>query len=380
MAKFHQPFTLYKRSMKNRKPVWYFRFHAAGKRVSGQSTGETNLALAREYVMKLYKDGRLSPASRLTFSEFAKGWWEPRCPYVRSQEDRGRVLSASYLATMRGYLAHHIQPFFLDTRLVEISLNSINRFLHSLKEKGLAPRTQVQIYAGLRVMMTYAFRQRLINENPVAFIQPPVVRSKHPRGILTRSEVRRLFDSKTIRTVWKNDKLSYCCSLTAAATGMRLGEILGLRREDIHTGKDGAFVDCLHSWCQVSETLKDTKTHEQARIPLPSKVAKHLSALARLHDGFIFSPDGTRPVKHFVPEGALRRALRRIGISEEERLRRGICFHSFRHLFVSLLRGEGIPDPVVQSLSRHRTAAMLSNYSHFAFMDYSAVIKTLEAL
>jgi integrase len=47
---------------------------------------------------------------------------------------------------------------------------------------------------------------------------------------------------------------------------MRLGEILALRREDIHTGEGGAFVDCLHSWCQVSETLKDTKTHEQAQV------------------------------------------------------------------------------------------------------------------
>jgi integrase len=192
--------------------------------------------------------------------------------------------------------------------------------------------------------------------------------------------VKRLFDPRTICSVWKNDRLSFTASLTAAATGMRLGEILALRREDIHIGKDEAFVDCLHSWCQVSQTLKDTKTHEQARIPLPSKVAKHLSALARLHDGFVFSRDGVRPVKHFIIDGALRRALRHIGISEKDRLARGVCFHSFRHLFVSLLRGEGIPDPVVQSLSRHRTPAMLMNYSHFAFMDYSAVIRTLEVL
>jgi integrase len=379
MAKIHQPFTIYKRWMKDGRAVWYFRFYHNGRRVPGQSTGETSLALAKLYVMRLYNEGRLAPSSRLRFSEYSKGWWQPGCAYVRSQEERGRTLSVSYLATMRGYLLHHIEPFFADTRLVEISSNSIHRFLHALKEKELAPRTQVQIYAGLRVMMTYAFRQRLVNENPCLYVQPPVVRSK-PRGILTKPELRRLFDPKTIRSVWKNDRLSFTAALTAAVTGMRLGEILALQREDIHTGKDGAWVDCQHSWCQVSETLKDTKTHEQARIPLPSKVAKHLSALARLHEGFIFSADGSRPVKHFIPEGALRRALRRIGISEQERLARGICFHSFRHLFVSLLRGEGVPDPVVMSLSRHKSFSMLTNYSHFAFMDYSAVIKSLEAL
>jgi integrase len=379
MPKFHSPFTLYKRRMKDGRAVWYFRFYHNGRRMSGQSTGETSIALARAYVMNLYKDGRLSPASRLTFTEYAKGWWGTRCAYVQSQEERGRTLSASHLATMRGYLLHHLLPFFGDTRLTEISSGSIMRLFAVLKEKGLAPATRVQIYAGLRVMMTYAFRQRLINENPCAYVQPPVVRSK-PRGILTQAEVKRLFDPTTICSVWKNDELSFTASLTAAATGMRLGEILALRREDIHIGNDGAFVDCLHSWCQVSQMLKDTKTHEQARIPLPNKVAKHLSTLARLHDGFIFSRDGTKPVRHFIVEGALRRALRRIGISEKDRLARGVCFHSFRHLFVSLLRGEGIPDPVVQSLSRHRTAAMLTNYSHFAFMDYGAVIKTLEAL
>ena len=365
--------------MNDGRAVWYYRYFHHGRRMPGQSTGETSLALAREYVMKLYNEGRLSPASRLTFSDYATGWWQPGCAYVRSQEERGKTLSASYLATMRGYLAHHTLPFFADTRLVEISSASIQRFLRTLKEKGLASRTQVQIYAGLRVMMTFAFRQWLINENPCLYVQPPVVRSK-PRGILTKPEIKRLFDQKTIRSIWQNDRLSFAASLTAAATGMRLGEILALRREDIHTVKDGAWVDCLHSWCQVSESLKDTKTHETARIPLPSKVAKHLSALSRLHEGFIFSTDGTRPVKYWVIEGALCRALRRIGITEQDRLARGVCFHSFRHLFVSLLRGEGIPDPVVQSLSRHRTAAMLTNYSHFAFMDYSAVIKTLEAL
>jgi integrase len=365
--------------MQDGRAVWYFRHYHDGRRMPGQSTGETSLPLARAYVMRLYNDGLLSPASRLTFSEFAQGWWEPGCAYVKAQAERGKVLSASHLATMRGFLLNHIEPHFSDTRLAEITASRINSFLHSLKEKCLAPRTQVQIYAGLRVMLNFAFRQRLIHENPVAYVQPPIVRSK-PRGILTRPEVKRLFDEATIRSVWKNDKLSYCCSLTAAATGMRLGEILALRREDIHAGKDGAFVDCLHSWCQVSETLKDTKTHEQARIPLPTKVAKQLAALARLHDGFIFSTDGTRPVKHFIPEGALRRALHRIGISEEERLRRGICFHSFRHLFVSLLRGEGVPDPVVMSLSRHKSFSMLQNYSHFAFTDYGAVIKSLEAL
>jgi hypothetical protein len=39
-----------------------------------------------------------------------------------------------------------------------------------------------------------------------------------------------------------------------------------------------------------------------------------------------------------------------------------------------------VPDPVVMSLSRHESFSMLQNYSHFAFADYSAVIKTLEAL
>jgi hypothetical protein len=72
--------------------------------MSGQSTGETSLALARAYVMRLSNEGRLSAASRLTFSEFAKGWWQPACAYVWSQKDRGRTLSACYRATMRGHL------------------------------------------------------------------------------------------------------------------------------------------------------------------------------------------------------------------------------------------------------------------------------------
>jgi hypothetical protein len=116
-----------------------FSIPCGGKKNVGQSTGETSLALARLYVMRLYNEGRLAPSSRLKFSEFAKGWWQPGCAYMRSQEERGKTLSASYLATMRGYLLHHVLPFFSDRRLVEISSNSIHRFLAALKAKNLAP-------------------------------------------------------------------------------------------------------------------------------------------------------------------------------------------------------------------------------------------------
>jgi hypothetical protein len=77
----------------------------------------------------------------------------------------------------------------------------------------------------------------------------------------------------------------------------------------------------------VAKRHQDTRT---SPIPPSSKIAKHLSALARRHEGFIFSTDGVRPVKRFTIEGAL--------------------------------------------------PAMLIIYSHFTFVDYSAVIKTLEAL
>ena len=78
------------------------------------------------------------------------------------------------------------------------------------------------------------------------------------------------------------------------------------------------------------------------------------------------------PLDHRIIERNFYEALKKIGISEEERTRRVICFHSWRHFFNSLLINSRIPIPKVQTLTGHSTQRMTENYFHA--QEYQDVI------
>jgi integrase len=95
-------------------------------------------------------------------------------------------------------------------------------------------------------------------------------------------------------------------------------------------------------------------------------------------DGFIFSLDGGRTTfdGNNLKE-ALYTALLNIGIQKDEREKRNITFHSWRHFFNTALRSGGIADSKTQKLTGHKTAAMTEHYTHFNLSDFSDV-KTLQ--
>jgi len=70
--------------------------------------------------------------------------------------------------------------------------------------------------------------------------------------------------------------------------------------------------------------------------------------------------------------GALYKALEKIGIGEEERQKRNITFHSWRHFFNSTMRSR-VPDSKLKLLTGHRSQEMTERYTHFNVKDYQDV-------
>jgi len=84
-------------------------------------------------------------------------------------------------------------------------------------------------FGTLKVMLGEAVRQGLIPANPCDKVR----RLKNDRKkieILKVEEVQKLFP-KNYQSVWGNKKLAYVACRLASLTGMRIGEILGLRGE-----------------------------------------------------------------------------------------------------------------------------------------------------
>lgn len=153
------------------------------------------------------------------------------------------------------------------------------------------------------------------------------------RGILTEKEVKALFDVE-----WKEERSSIA-SLLSMTTGLRAGEVLALKLADI--GTDRLYVN--HSW-SCTDGLKCTKTGKVRVVPLLSSVRDLLIGLVNSNphgeDGFVFyGLVADKPMDtHFLLDG-LKDALAKIGITEEQRAKRNIAFHSWRHYFATKMRG-----------------------------------------
>jgi integrase len=91
-------------------------------------------------------------------------------------------------------------------------------------------------------------------------------------------------------------------------------------------------------------------------------------------NGYVFSEDGGEtPVAEFRVRRGLERALERIEINHDERLKRNLSFHAWRYFFNTLLRMSNVADSKVQSLTGHRSMSMTEHYIHFDTRQFTEV-------
>jgi site-specific recombinase XerD len=90
----------------------------------------------------------------------------------------------------------------------------------------------------------------------------------------------------------------------------------------------------------------------------------------------VFSLDGGgKPVcrKYFYDE--FHRALKRIGIDQNEITRRGLSIHSWRHFLNTELQRQGLTLQQVQVVTGHKSDRMSEWYSHFDARQLSDVME-----
>jgi integrase len=160
-------------------------------------------------------------------------------------------------------------------------------------------------------------------------------------------------------------------TLLACLCGFRLGEVRGLQWEDVDFANSTIrLCHNLPNSERAAEGLKSPKWGSSREVPAPDEVLDALRALTPKSDGFVFtnSRDGG-PMFPKAAQKSFESMLRSIGITEEMQKARRIVFHSLRHTFISLSRGAGVPDFVVQRIAGHKTMNMTNRYSHASEED-----------
>jgi hypothetical protein len=220
---------------------FYYAYDKDGIRKGTWTTKCVNRTVARNYCHRLFKDGGLIPSKikPFTFGEFADGFWVRGSEYVKNQESRADITD-TYISNCRKMLINQILPFFANTPLDKITDKNVNKWLLGFRERKVQKEGKTEIvryqntyantvFGTFNVMLAEAVRQGLITSNPCDKVR----RLKNDRKkitILTDEEVKKLFP-KNYKAVWGDKVIPYAVNRLASLTGMRIGEILGLRKE-----------------------------------------------------------------------------------------------------------------------------------------------------
>lgn len=212
--------------------------------------------------------------------------------------------------------------------------------------RSVAPSTAVREMAILSHVLEVAMRDwgMPLAKNVVKLVRRPVIRNERSRR-LTGDEEQRLLDG------CDGGKISFFRTLIIVAieTGMRRGEILGLRWSDIS-----------HNRRVI--TLMMTKNGSGREVPLSQRAFDALTewkARAGVDELLVF------PMAAGSLEQVWRRLLKRVEI-------KGLRFHDLRHEGVSRLFERGLNMIEVSSISGHKELRMLKRYTHLSADDLVA--------
>lgn len=302
--------------------------------------------------------GVVFDAGKLTLGEYLERWL--------SDSLKGTV-RASTCERHEINVRVHISPA-LGRVLLKALTPAHVRALHREKlDTGLATATVRKIHSTLHKALAQAVADGLIPRNAADVKAPrPAPEEMRP---LWEAEACAFLDAAKD----SGDRFEPLYVL-AITTGLRRGELLGLRWDDVDLQRGTLRVGRALVREGGRHLLGETKTRRGRRqVNLTPRTVTALKAhhkrqlerkvkLASLYKdhGLIFPSETGTPVN---PENLVKRSfkplLKRAGLPE-------IRFHDLRHTCATLLLGRGVHPKIVQELLGHATIAMtLDNYSHY---------------
>jgi integrase len=251
-----------------------------------------------------------------TFADAAHEWLR----YV--EDDRAR--KASTLADYRSVVNAHLLPAFGNQPLEQIDTDSIEHWLSGLLRDGELSRRSIQ---KMLVLLNGIFRRARkvwkLPYNPVADVERLTVPKRTDLAFYSPEEVHALSRAAA-------DEQDAALFLTAALTGLRMGELLALTWRDIDFSAQTLRVTASYT----AGKLGTPKSGVGRAVPLIDEIATTLARLAqRKHwtrpDDLVFVGQGGQ----HLDGSALRRRFKKA--RDAARLR-PLRFHDLRHTFGSI--------------------------------------------
>ena len=217
--------------------------------------------------------------------------------------------------------------------------------------------TVLRYMASLSVVFTTAVNDwHWLEDSPMRTIKKP----KAARGrvcFLDDDERQRFLNACQA----SSNKQLYLCVILALSTGMRQGELMGLKWPDVNL-KDGFLI------------LHETKNGERRRVPLAGhglQLLREHAKVRRLDTDLLF-PSPAKPSQPIDLRAPFEKALESAEIND-------FHWHDLRHCTASYLAMNGASLAEIAEVLGHKTLAMVKRYAHLSDGHVSNVVASMNA-
>jgi integrase len=298
--------------------------------------------------------GLVFDAGSQTVGEYMEQWLQTSA--------RESVRESTY-ESYRNQVRRYVVPAIGRVKLKRLSAMQIQGMYRAMLDRGLSPRTVQYTHAVLHRALRQAVRWGLVPRNVSEDVDRPRLRPEEIRP-LNRHQARHL-----LNTAGESGDRFEALYVLALHTGMRPGELLGLKWEDVNFDEGGLQLN--RALAGKNLTAPKTK-RSRRRIDLSTASIAALKAhrkrqleermqkagLWRDH-GLVFPSTVGTPLFHRNVVRAFKDLLKRAGLPQSTRL------YDLRHTCATLLLGSNVHPKYVQELLGHASIALtLDTYSH----------------